>query len=77
MAAVSHVSTIERVAKILGEDADWLSEISDEMDPEGGRLWIVGEDDDYALAFTVAGIETLAGIVREYRANPALTPRPP
>ena len=38
MAAITHVLTISRVAKMLGEDEDWLNEISIELDPEDGRL---------------------------------------
>jgi hypothetical protein len=34
MAGISYVFTITRVAKMLGEDEDWLHEISTEMDPE-------------------------------------------
>jgi len=32
MAGISYVFTITRVAKMLGEDEDWLHEISTEMD---------------------------------------------
>ena len=38
MAGISYVFTISRVAKMLGEDEDWLQEICTEMDPEDGRL---------------------------------------
>jgi hypothetical protein len=40
MAGISHVFTIARVAKMLGEDEDWLNEISIELDPEHGRLTV-------------------------------------
>jgi hypothetical protein len=40
MAAPSHVFTIARVAKMLGEDEARLEEIATEMEPEDGRLWI-------------------------------------
>jgi len=42
MAAITHVFTISRVAKKLGEDEDWLHEISIELDPEDGRLTVLG-----------------------------------
>ena len=42
MAAITHVFTISRVAKMLGEDEDWLHEISIELDPEDGRLTVLG-----------------------------------
>ena len=41
MAAITHVFTISRVAKMLGEDEDWLNEISIELDPEDGRLTVL------------------------------------
>jgi hypothetical protein len=33
MAAITTVFTIARVAKLLGEDEDWLHDISIEMEP--------------------------------------------
>ena len=44
MAGISYVFTITRVAQMLGEDADWLQDICDEMDPEDGRLTVLGTD---------------------------------
>jgi len=58
MAAPSHVFTITRVAKMLGEDEAWLEEIAMEMEPEDGRVWIRDVDDDYQVtAFTPFGVE--------------------
>ena len=34
---VRHVTTINRVAKDLGEDEDWISDVANEMDIEGRR----------------------------------------
>ena len=42
MAAISYVFTIARVAQMLGEDEEWLREISIAMDPEEGRLRVLG-----------------------------------
>jgi hypothetical protein len=42
MAGISYVFTIARVAKMLGEDEDWLHEICNEMDPEDGCLTVLG-----------------------------------
>jgi hypothetical protein len=39
VASISYVFTISRVAEMLGENEDWLQEISIEMDPEDGCLW--------------------------------------
>ena len=38
MAGISYVFTISRVAEMLGEDEEWLDEISIVLDPEDGRL---------------------------------------
>ena len=38
MAAITAVFTISYVANLLGEDADWLHELSIDMFPEDGRL---------------------------------------
>jgi hypothetical protein len=40
MAASSHVFTIARVARMLGEDETWLQEIALELEPEDGRLYV-------------------------------------
>ncbi len=42
MAAISHVFTISRVAQMLAEDEHLLHDISIEMDPEDGRLTVLG-----------------------------------
>ena len=77
MAAISHVFTISRVAEMLGEDEGWLNEISVELDPEDGCLTVWGLAEDGTTAFTDLGVEYLAEIVRIYKTNPRLLPRPP
>jgi hypothetical protein len=67
MAAISHVFTISRVAEMLGENADWLQEISIEMDPEDGRLIVWGTGEQTITAFTGLGVENLAQIVDIYK----------
>ena len=52
MAAISHVFTLARVAALLGEDEDWLHEISIELEPEDGMLAVYGLGDEYTPAFT-------------------------
>jgi len=60
MAAPSHVFTIARVARMLGEDEALLEEIALDMEPEDGRLYVIDLDDDIAVtALTPAGIENL------------------
>ncbi len=76
MAAITHVFTISRVAKMLGEDEDWLNEISIELDPEDCRLITVLDlAEDGSTAFTRFGIDNLAELVQNYKANPNLLPR--
>jgi hypothetical protein len=68
MAAPSHVFTIARVAKMLGEDEAWLEEIAMEMEPEDGRVWIWDVDDDYQItAFTPFGVECLKELIEIHR----------
>jgi hypothetical protein len=57
MAGISYVFTITRVAQMLGEDADWLQDICDEMDPEDGRLTVLGPGEEAITAFTRLGID--------------------
>ena len=75
MAGIGHVFTISRVAEMLGEDEDWLQEISIEMDPEDGRLIVWGTGEQTITAFTDLGVENLAQIVEIHKANPNLMAR--
>jgi hypothetical protein len=77
MAAITHVFTISRVAKMLGEDEDWLNEISIELDPEDGRLTVLDLAEDGTTAFTRFGIDNLAELVQIYKTDPNLLPQPP
>jgi hypothetical protein len=75
MAGISYVFTITRVAKMLDEDEDWLHEISIEMDPEDGRLAVLGPGEEAITAFTHSGVDNLIELVKMYKANPNLLPR--
>ena len=75
MAAISYVLTISRVAEMLGEDEDWLQDIADEMDPEDGRLTVVGIGEDETTAFTRFGVERLTELVEMHKADPSLLRR--
>jgi hypothetical protein len=74
MAGNPFVYTIARVAEMLGEDEDWLLEISVAMDPEEGHLWLFGTGGEETPAFTAYGIQCLKQIIIEERnsshANP-------
>ena len=68
LAAVASVFTITFVADMLGEDEDWLHELSIGMFPEDGCLRVYGVGDDDVTAFTEYGIECLKQIVADERA---------
>ena len=63
MAAISAVFTIGYVANLLGEDEDWLFELSIGMEPEDGSLWVHGVGEDGVPAFTRDGIDNLREII--------------
>ncbi len=64
---VTRVTTINRVAKTLGENVDWLHDIALEMEPEDGVIWVHGIDDEGVLAFTDDGIENLIELIKIHR----------
>jgi hypothetical protein len=65
MAAITRVFTIRRAAQILGRDEQLLRDLSDQLDPEDGMLWIYDIDSVETLAFTDFGIENLREIIRD------------
>ena len=65
MAAVSYVYTIRQAAQILGRDENLLWDLSDQLEPEDGKVWIHDIDDIDTLAFTEFGIETLREIIAD------------
>jgi hypothetical protein len=67
LAAIAHVFTIGYVANQLGEDEDWLFELSGDMFPEDGCLWVYGVGEDGVPAFTKDGIENLRQIIADQR----------
>jgi len=72
---VHHVTTIDRVAKDLGEDQDWLIDVAMEMEIEDGVIWVRGVDEDVAMAFTDFGIENLIDLIKMHRDDPTLLKR--
>ena len=78
MAGISYVFTISRVAEMLGEDEEWLDEISIVLDPEDGRLGVLGLGEESTTAFTRFGIDNLAELIQIYKdkADPDLLPAP-
>lgn len=67
---VSRVRTIDRVAKDLGEDVDFLFDVAIEMEPEDGLIWVHGRDDDSVMAFTDDGVDSLADLIKIHRQMP-------
>lgn len=61
---VHHVTTVAKVAKDLGEDADWLQDVANDMDIEDGVIWIYGAGDDGIMALTDFGIDNLIELVK-------------
>jgi hypothetical protein len=72
---VHHVHTIARVAEMLGENEDWLSDVANEMDQEDGLIWVYGPSDDGVMAFTDFGIETLTDLIMIHKTTPDLLRR--
>jgi hypothetical protein len=72
---VHHVTTINRVARDLGENEDWLFDVANEMDVEDGAIWVYGIDGRAAMAFTDFGIENLINLIKIHNDDPALPKR--
>ena len=68
VAAIASVFTIGYVANLLGEDEDWLHELSIDMFPEDGCLRVYGVGEHGVTAFTQYGIECLQQIIADERA---------
>jgi hypothetical protein len=64
---VSHVRTIDLVAKDLGEDVDFLFDVAIEMEPEDGVIWVQGLGDESVLAFTDFGVDSLVALITIHR----------
>jgi len=78
MAAISAVFTISYVANLLGEDEDWLFELSIGMEPEDGSLCVYGVGEDGVPAFTRNAIDNLRDIIADKKAagsEPSVKPR--
>ena len=67
MAAPSSVSTIARVAKMLGEGEDLLRDIAMGMEPEDGVLTVWDIDEMTTVAFTANGIENLKELLADLK----------
>ena len=68
MAAISAVFTIGHVANMLGEDEHWLHDLSTNMFPEDGCLWVHGVGEDGVPGWGEYGIDCLRQIIADERA---------
>ena len=65
MAAISAVFTSGYVADLLGEDEDWLHDLSINVFPEDSCLWVYGVGEDGVPSFTRDGVENLRQIIAD------------
>ena len=72
---VHRVTTINRVAKDLGENEDWISKVANQMDVEDGVIWVYGVSEDGMMAFTDFGIANLVDLISIYKNDPTLLKR--
>jgi hypothetical protein len=59
--------TIDRVAKDLGEDVDFLFDVAVEMEPEDGLIWVLSLGDESVMAFTDDGVDSLVELIKIHR----------
>jgi hypothetical protein len=65
MAAISHVFTIRLVAQMLACDEELIWDLSDNLEPEDGMIWVYDIDDGQSLSFTRDGIDALQLLIKE------------
>ena len=69
---VYSVTVISAVAQQLGVEEDLLHEISINMEPEDGVIWVYGlgdESEDGIMAFTPEGVDQLRNLLEMHREN--------
>jgi hypothetical protein len=71
---VSHIKTIDLVARELREDIEALHDVALEMEPEDGLIWVHGLDDQGVIAFTKFGVENLVELLQTHRDQAARKP---
>lgn len=75
MAAISAVFTISHVATMLGEDEDWLHQLSIDMFLEDRCLHVYDVGEHGVTAFTQYGMECLQQIGEDERQAENAPPR--
>ncbi len=69
---VHSVTVISAVAQQLGVEEDLLHEISIDMEPEDGVIWVYGlgdESEDGIMALTADGVDQLRNLLEMHREN--------
>ncbi|MEL0210850.1 MAG: hypothetical protein VW891_09755 [Novosphingobium sp.] len=62
------MTTLAQVAIELGEDEDFLFDLTDQMDTEDGVIWVYGtEDQEPVITLSNDGIDCLRDIIAEHR----------
>lgn len=62
------VTTLAQVAIELGEDEDFLFDLTGQMDTEDGVTWVYGTDDqETVITLSNDGIDCLRNIIAEHR----------
>jgi hypothetical protein len=64
---VSHIKTVDLVAKEIGEDVDTLYDVALGMEPEDGLIWVHGLADEGVIAFTDFGVDSLVELLQIHR----------
>jgi hypothetical protein len=77
VAAITRVYTIAHVAEMLGEDEDWLHDLTIDMDFEDGRLTVYDAGDESTTALTDFGIENIQQAIADLRADSKAPPQKP
>jgi hypothetical protein len=65
VAAIFRVFTIRKAAEILGRSEDLLWDLSDQLEPEDGVLWIHDVDGLETMAFPEFRLENLREIISD------------
>ena len=64
---VSRVRTIDRVARELGEDVNFLFDVAIEMEPEDGLISVLSLGDESVMALTDEGVDSLVELIKIHR----------
>ena len=65
VAAITRVYTIRMAAELLGRTENLLCDLSDQLEPEDGMLWIQDVGGLETMAFTEFGLQNLREIISD------------